>query len=759
MATTELKRIQLLSRTTVNLTQQDPILLDGELVIADSGSSAPNLRLGDGVRHWSALPSFAASGAAPPNMAIQFNNGGTFAGDPSLTFDVAGSSMQLGGGASPAFVGTREIQVRNSSTADNGCARIAVASGDNATGASCALWAANGAQSTPIVVGGPIGAQACLRTLGNPPGQPLVFGTANSYRGKISGSGNWVFAVPDSLSPAASDTLTLGTQSGSSAIVINGPAAPASYDPLVIIKQPAIAAGGSYNVGVQFAAYGTGAAVTQPFIVVSNDASGGDFVMQRTSTNYTGTAVAGGPVGPSTSMYTNHAGEAFVLGANGRCFLYGAAAGGVILPAPPAAHVALIAAGVDNQPVAIFNGTATSGKSYGVQINAGTTAADYALNVNNQVGGALMGVYGDGSFFAGPNFAVRITAAGGVTIAKPTSGNALIAAGADSQPVAIFNGSVTSTKSYGVQINAGTTAADFAINVNNQVGGALMGVYGDGSFFAGPNFAVRITAAGGMTIAQPTSGAALAITGAGAYAPLTITDTGGGQLDAITINNSGAANGDNARWAMSAGTVSVACFAAPPANTAAIVTGGPTGGQGVLRVLGAGFPLVFGTNQTYRGQIDGNGAWVIAAPSVATSASLTIFSTATSGNHLTLDTPSGGRFNTIGMLNNGTLRAQVYYDNTTNALTFTTNIAAAQIKFMAGNAVAAGTVSATGTWAFPGAVGINGATPYAGSAGWGTPTGTGVVTNYPGASATLVQTSTVVATLIAILKNFGLMFA
>lgn len=61
---------------------------------------------------------------------------------------------------------------------------------------------------------------------------------------------------------------------------------------------------------------------------------------------------------------------------------------------------------------------------------------------------------------------------------------------------------------------------------------------------------------------------------------------------------------------------------------------------------------------------------------------------------------------------------------------------------------------------FVGSLSMNGNTPYAGSAGWGTPTGTGVVTNFPGGGpATLAQCSTVIATIIAILKNFGLMQA
>ena len=50
-------------------------------------------------------------------------------------------------------------------------------------------------------------------------------------------------------------------------------------------------------------------------------------------------------------------------------------------------------------------------------------------------------------------------------------------------------------------------------------------------------------------------------------------------------------------------------------------------------------------------------------------------------------------------------------------------------------------------------------TPYTGSAGWGTPTGTGVIANFPGASAILTQCSQAIATIIAVLKNTGFMLA
>lgn len=62
----------------------------------------------------------------------------------------------------------------------------------------------------------------------------------------------------------------------------------------------------------------------------------------------------------------------------------------------------------------------------------------------------------------------------------------------------------------------------------------------------------------------------------------------------------------------------------------------------------------------------------------------------------------------------------------------------------------------SGSVTFDGSIGINGNTPVAQVVGWGTPTGFAVVHNFPGASATLVQTSTAVAQIIKDLKALGI---
>src|SRR5262245_15597624 len=63
MATT-LARIQLLSKASSEWSSVNPVLLLGEAGIADAGSSTPIIKIGDGVRAWSALPQLNVS--APP---------------------------------------------------------------------------------------------------------------------------------------------------------------------------------------------------------------------------------------------------------------------------------------------------------------------------------------------------------------------------------------------------------------------------------------------------------------------------------------------------------------------------------------------------------------------------------------------------------------------------------------------------------------------------------------------------------------------
>jgi len=65
------------------------------------------------------------------------------------------------------------------------------------------------------------------------------------------------------------------------------------------------------------------------------------------------------------------------------------------------------------------------------------------------------------------------------------------------------------------------------------------------------------------------------------------------------------------------------------------------------------------------------------------------------------------------------------------------------------------TLTSAGAFTISGGLGINGASAYGQVTGWGSPTGASVVSNFPGASATLVQCSNAIAKLITDLKGIG----
>jgi hypothetical protein len=72
MATT-LVRIQLLSKTSTDFATANPVLLDGEIGVANAGSAIPVMKIGDGVRPWTALPDIVAAGAGADYVAGPVN--------------------------------------------------------------------------------------------------------------------------------------------------------------------------------------------------------------------------------------------------------------------------------------------------------------------------------------------------------------------------------------------------------------------------------------------------------------------------------------------------------------------------------------------------------------------------------------------------------------------------------------------------------------------------------------------------------------
>jgi hypothetical protein len=99
----------------------------------------------------------------------------------------------------------------------------------------------------------------------------------------------------------------------------------------------------------------------------------------------------------------------------------------------------------------------------------------------------------------------------------------------------------------------------------------------------------------------------------GGSTPVELLNTISGVTLNLAVQNNSTTAGDDARIYIGAGSEQVALFCANQNNTTAIITEGPTGPQATLRTLGA-IPLVFGTSNTYAGQITATGDWIIALP-------------------------------------------------------------------------------------------------------------------------------------------------
>lgn len=220
------------------------------------------------------------------------------------------------------------------------------------------------------------------------------------------------------------------------------------------------------------------------------------------------------------------------------------------------------------------------------------------------------------------------------------------------------------------------------------------------------------------------------------------------------IINTSAVSGDIARLTVAADAVQIGLYAAPGAQSVPIVTNGPTGGQTVLRTLGAQ-PIVFGTSNTYVGQFLATGGFVVATPTNNTTA---IVANARAGNRalqcIMGDSSSVGLEIVDPGPNNTVLRA-----NTNNSQCIIQALGTSTSLALWNSSGIVLTMNSAGDSQFAGGLSMNNKAPYGGLSGWGTPTGAAAVPNFSGSAATLVQTSTAVAGLISALKNFGLALA
>lgn len=131
-----------------------------------------------------------------------------------------------------------------------------------------------------------------------------------------------------------------------------------------------------------------------------------------------------------------------------------------------------------------------SGFSSGVSLKAGTTSADNALLIQNAAATATyLQLKGDGSGSIGYNGSaatIAFAASGAVSIPAATAAVSLTVLGTANQYAILAKGSSTSGQSYGLTIQAGTTSADFALQITNEaVSASYFQVRGDGKILGG----------------------------------------------------------------------------------------------------------------------------------------------------------------------------------------------------------------------------------------------------------------------------------
>lgn len=267
-------------------------------------------------------------------------------------------------------------------------------------------------------------------------------------------------------------------------------------------------------------------------------------------TNIQSLSLDGNIAGPNTAFaYTITAAPNATYASSGYIQLYGSASGnpyGVVLSAGGVANFSMTQGGISisggtseqlrvtgtagNSGVQI-TGSSTSGQSYGLYVNAGTTSVDNAANIANLAGTTFLLVGGDGHGYINTVGGFLTWSVGGNWVfSAPTSGIGVTMHGVSGgQALEVF-GSGTTGGSFGIYVAAGTNSSDQSFNVSNASGANYMVIFGDGhgSLSGGSlswgalngTFTATglVTAAEFTTTAEATSAWQFDFTGAGASA-------------------------------------------------------------------------------------------------------------------------------------------------------------------------------------------------------------------------------------------------
>jgi hypothetical protein len=278
-------------------------------------------------------------------------------------------------------------------------------------------------------------------------------------------------------------------------------------------------------------------------------------------------------------------------------------------------------------------------------------------------------------------------------------------------------------------------------------------------------FGITVSAAGNVTIGPPTSGLALTVNAASGQQGILInadTTSGTSALQSHVVANA-VAGGlvlQNQSLGPAAGIVidiqnATATFIVGMSGsgfTGAFVPGGPIGTSAGVLTNGP-IPLVLGTSFTAVQVISAAGNVTINAPTGGVSLIVNSITPAGVNDRSMTIVGSGAGDSRLGINTTTAGNAQINFD------TFGVQ------NWVLGNSRADGALHFASSQTLGisdrlslgagGVIAFNGAAGAAPLNGWGTPTGNAVIANYPGATATLVQTSNVVAQIVATLKALG----
>jgi len=184
---------------------------------------------------------------------------------------------------------------------------------------------------------------------------------------------------------------------------------------------------------------------------------------------------------------------------------------------PPSSGAALTVSGSNSAYSVSVKGGSGTGTSFGVSVQAGTTAGDTALNISNYAGSTLLLVNGLGQ----------------TTLNQSSSGvgNTLTVNGNNSNYGLYVKGGSGTNTSFGLYLQAGTSSSDNALLIANYANAQLLSVSGDGNVLVTPTSGVA------LNLTAASSSYALIVNGAASQYAVAITGsstTGGSDGLVIT---------------------------------------------------------------------------------------------------------------------------------------------------------------------------------------------------------------------------------